>query len=228
MFLSAIIVAAGKGKRMGTKTNKVLLNINAKPILYYTLSVFESMKEIDEIILVVSKADLKYCKEEFIDKYGFKKIKNIVEGGSERQGSVFNGLKAVTKPCDIVLIHDGARPLIEEKTIIKGIEEAKIYKAVGIAVPVKDTIKEVDSNNFVVNTPDRKYLMAIQTPQIFDYNLIYNAHLKAIDDGFSGTDDTVLVERIGSKVKLVEGSYKNIKITTPEDLLIAEALLNTI
>ncbi|MGF7431878.1 2-C-methyl-D-erythritol 4-phosphate cytidylyltransferase [Thermoanaerobacterium thermosaccharolyticum] len=228
MFISVIIVAAGKGKRMGTKLNKVFLNLNGKPVLYYTIKAFENVDEIDEIVLVVSESDLEFCKSEIVNKYNFKKVKHIVVGGSERQESVFMGLKSVDNRCNIVLIHDGARPFIDRVTLQKGIEEAKSHCAVGIAVPVKDTIKVVDNDNFVIDTPDRNRLMAIQTPQIFDYKLIYKAHLKAIEDGFLGTDDTVLVERLGYKVKLVEGSYRNIKITTPEDLIISEAFLKTI
>ncbi|HHV75297.1 MULTISPECIES: 2-C-methyl-D-erythritol 4-phosphate cytidylyltransferase [unclassified Thermoanaerobacterium] len=228
MFISAIVVAAGKGRRMGTKLNKVFLKLNGKPVLYYTLNVFEKLSELNEIILVVSNEDIDYCRREIIDKYNFKKVKQIVAGGMERQESVFNGLKAVNSRCDIVMIHDGARPFIDEATLKKGIEESKHHSAVGIAVPVKDTIKVVDDDNFVVDTPDRTNLMAIQTPQIFEYRLIYEAHLKAMEDGFLGTDDTVLVERLGHKVKLVEGSYRNIKITTPEDLIISEAFLKTI
>ncbi|MGJ7044209.1 2-C-methyl-D-erythritol 4-phosphate cytidylyltransferase [Thermoanaerobacterium thermosulfurigenes] len=228
MFISAIIVAAGKGRRMGTKLNKVFLKLNGKPVLYYTLNVFEKLLELNEIVLVVSNEDIDYCRREIVDKYNFKKVRRIVAGGMERQESVFNGLKAVDSRCDIVMIHDGARPFIDKTTLKKGIEESKLHSAVGIAVPVKDTIKVVDDDNFVVSTPDRTNLMAIQTPQIFEYRLIYEAHLKAMEDGFLGTDDTVLVERLGHKVKLVEGSYRNIKITTPEDLIISEAFLNTI
>jgi len=228
MFISAIIVAAGKGRRMGTKLNKVFLKLNGKPVLYYTLNVFEKLLELNEIVLVVSNEDIDYCRREIVDKYSFKKVRRIVAGGMERQESVFNGLKAVDSRCDIVMIHDGARPFIDKTTLKKGIEESKLHSAVGIAVPVKDTIKVVDDDNFVVSTPDRTNLMAIQTPQIFEYRLIYEAHLKAMEDGFLGTDDTVLVERLGHKVKLVEGSYRNIKITTPEDLIISEAFLKTI
>lgn len=227
MFISAIIVAAGKGRRMGTKLNKVFLNLKGKPVLYYTIKAFENVEEIDEIVLVVSESDLEYCKSSIVNKYDFKKVKRIVSGGMERQESVFRGLESVDNRCSIVLIHDGARPFIDKATLLKGIEEAKNYNAVGIAVPVKDTIKVVNGDNFAIDTPDRSHLMAIQTPQIFDYKLIYEAHLKAIEDGFLGTDDTVLVERLGYKVKLVEGSYRNIKITTPEDLIISEAFLKT-
>lgn len=228
MYISAIIVAGGKGRRMGSSINKIFLDLNGKPLLYYSIKAFEGIPEIDEIIVVSSKEEVKYCQIEVIKKFRLNKVKKIVEGGEERQASVYNGLMAVDKRCEIVLIHDGARPFISRSIIAKGIKEAKIHKAVGIAVPVKDTIKVVDEDNFIINTPERKTLWGIQTPQIFDYDLITMAHKKAIEDDFIGTDDCVLVERCGSRVKLVEGSYKNIKITTPEDLIIAEALLNNL
>ncbi|QSZ28440.1 2-C-methyl-D-erythritol 4-phosphate cytidylyltransferase [Aceticella autotrophica] len=228
MYISAVIVAGGKGRRMGSSINKIFLDLNGKPLLYYSIKAFEGIPEIDEIIVVSSKEEMKHCQIEVIKKFGLNKVKRIVEGGKERQASVYNGLMAVDKRCEIVLIHDGARPFISRSIITKGIKEAKIHKAVGIAVPVKDTIKVVDEDNFIINTPERKTLWGIQTPQIFDYELITMAHKKAIEDDFIGTDDCVLVERCGSRVKLVEGSYKNIKITTPEDLIIAEALLNTL
>lgn len=225
MFVSAIIVAAGKGSRMAAAKNKVYLNLRGMPVLYYTIKVFQNIPEIREIVVVASKGEIEYCRENIVERYSFNKVKKIVEGGDERQESVYNGLMAIDEKAKIVAIHDGARPLIDGKIIINAIKDAFIYKAVGVAVPVKDTIKIADENNIVVNTPDRKSLWAIQTPQIFERELIITAHEKAIQDRFTGTDDTVLVERLGYKVRLVEGDYKNIKITTPEDLIIAEALL---
>lgn len=225
MFVSAIIVAAGKGSRMAAAKNKVYLNLNGRPILYYTIKAFHDIQEIKEIVIVASKGEIEYCRENIIKRYGFRKATKVVEGGNERQESVYNGLMEIDKKAEIVAIHDGARPLVDEKIIVNAIKEAFIYKAVGVAVPVKDTIKIADENNMVLDTPDRKYLWAIQTPQVFERDLIIAAHKKAINDKFTGTDDTVLVERMGYKVRLIEGDYKNIKITTPEDLIIAEALL---
>ncbi|MGB9678886.1 MAG: 2-C-methyl-D-erythritol 4-phosphate cytidylyltransferase [Thermoanaerobacteraceae bacterium] len=225
MFVSVVIVAAGRGKRMGESINKVFLNLNGKPVLYHTINAFENLPAVQEIILVVSKGEIKYCKENIVDKFRFTKVKKIVEGGEERQQSVFNGLMSVNEKATIIAIHDGARPLITSEVILQAIEAAYIYKAVGVGVPVKDTIKVVNNQNVVINTPDRRTLWSIQTPQVFEKEIILNAHKKAIADGFAGTDDTVLIERMGIDVMLVEGDYKNIKITTPEDLIIAEAFL---
>ncbi|MBT1278557.1 2-C-methyl-D-erythritol 4-phosphate cytidylyltransferase [Thermoanaerobacter sp. CM-CNRG TB177] len=225
MNVSAVIVAAGKGIRMGHTVNKVYLPIAGKPVLYYSLKTFDEIDWIKEIVAVVSKEEIEYCKENVIKRYFFKKPVKLVEGGSERQYSVYNGIINTERNCEIITIHDGARPLIEKEVVIKALKEAYLYKAVALGVPVKDTIKVVDEKNFILNTPDRKYLWAIQTPQVFERNLIIKAHQKALEDGFLGTDDTVLVERLGYKVKVVEGDYRNIKITTPEDLIVAEAFL---
>jgi len=225
MNVSAVIVAAGKGIRMGHTVNKVYLTIAGKPVLYYSLKAFDEIDWIKEIVVVVSKEEMEYCQENVVKKYFFKKPIKLVEGGSERQYSVYNGITNTKEDCEIIAIHDGARPLVEKETVIKALKEAYLHKAVALGVPVKDTIKVVDGKNFILNTPDRKYLWAIQTPQVFERNLIIKAHQKALEDGFLGTDDTVLVERLGYKVKVVEGDYRNIKITTPEDLIVAEAFL---
>ncbi|GLI20294.1 2-C-methyl-D-erythritol 4-phosphate cytidylyltransferase [Tepidanaerobacter syntrophicus] len=225
MQVCAVIAAGGQGKRMNSNVSKQFLTIKGHPILYYTLNKFEKMKILNEIILVVPPADVKYTKEQIIKKYGFKKT-IIVEGGKERQDSVYNGLKALPKDADIVVIHDGVRPFIPVKIIENSIEAAAECDAVGVAVPVKDTIKVVDDKSIVKTTPDRKALWAIQTPQTFKYDVIMKAYEKAMEDGFYGTDDTVLVERMGLPVKIIEGSYENIKITTPEDIIFAEAFVS--
>ncbi len=225
MQVCAVIAAGGQGKRMNSNVSKQFLTIKGHPILYYTLNKFEKMKILNEIILVVPPADVKYTKEQIIKKYGFKKTR-IVEGGKERQDSVYNGLKALPKDADIVVIHDGVRPFIPVKIIENSIEAAAECDAVGVAVPVKDTIKVVDDKSVVKTTPDRKALWAIQTPQTFKYDVIMKAYEKAMEDGFYGTDDTVLVERMGLPVKIIEGSYENIKITTPEDIIFAEAFVS--
>lgn len=225
MQVCAVIAAGGQGKRMNSNVSKQFLTIKGHPILYYTLNKFEKMKILNEIILVVPPADVKYTKEQIIKKYGFKKTR-IVEGGKERQDSVYNGLKALPKDADIVVIHDGVRPFIPVKIIENSIEAAAECDAVGVAVPVKDTIKVVDDKSIVKTTPDRKALWAIQTPQTFKYDVIMKAYEKAMEDGFYGTDDTVLVERMGLPVKIIEGSYENIKITTPEDIIFAEAFVS--
>lgn len=220
----ALIVAAGKGTRMGTKVSKQFIEIDDKPVLYYTLRAFSDCDLIDEIYLVLSKNDVEYCESHILDKYKFGKSINIVEGGTERQDSVYNGLKAI-KNCDIVLIHDGARPFISEDIIIKGIKNAKKHGACACGVIPKDTIKIRDIEGFSVSTPDRSTLFAVQTPQCFNYDLIMKCHENIKDNLVSVTDDTMIVEKYGHKVFLFEGDYKNIKITTPEDILIAESIL---
>ncbi|AIS53218.1 2-C-methyl-D-erythritol 4-phosphate cytidylyltransferase IspD [Thermoanaerobacter kivui] len=225
MIASAVVVAAGKGTRMGQTVNKVYIHLGGKPVLYYSLKVFDDIDCIKEIIVVVSKEEMGYCQQNVIKKYSFKKPIKLVEGGSERQHSVYNGLINTSKHSEIVAIHDGARPLIDKEIVLNTLEQAYVYKAAAVGVPVKDTIKIVDEDNFIVSTPDRKFLWAIQTPQVFERGLIIDAHQKAIKEGFIGTDDSVLVERLDYKVKVVEGNYKNIKITTPEDLIVAEAFL---
>lgn len=225
MQVSAIIAAGGRGRRMNSSISKQFLNIKGHPILYYTLKKFEKMDKIKSIVLVTGADDLDYTREEIIKRYRFKKIR-LVEGGKERQDSVYNGLRELSPQTDIVVIHDGVRPFVPVNIIEKSITAAAKYKAVGVAVPVKDTIKVVDKNHTIKNTPDRKTLWAMQTPQSFTYDIIMRAYEKAMRDGFYGTDDTVLVERLGLPVKIIEGAYENIKITTPEDIVFAETFIS--
>ncbi|WP_297636356.1 2-C-methyl-D-erythritol 4-phosphate cytidylyltransferase [uncultured Clostridium sp.] len=222
---SAIILAGGRGKRMNSDISKQYIEINEKPILYYTIKKFMNCKEIDEIIVVVPKDEIGYCKEKIIDKYDLK-IKSIVEGGKERKDSVLNGLRSIDKT-DIVLIHDGARPFFSENLILDGIKFAKLYKSAAPGVMPKDTIKIKDKECFSKKTLNRAELVAIQTPQIFDYDLILNCHERIDKEHIEVTDDTSVVEKYGHKVYLYEGEYTNIKITTPEDLVLAEFLSKT-
>lgn len=224
-FCSAVIVAAGRGTRMGTEVKKQYLEICGIPLLARTIKVFESCEYIDEVILVIDSNDIIFCKHEIIDRYGFDKVKSIVSGGETRQDSVYNGLQEVDKDCEVVLIHDGARPFITQDEIISLIEAAREYKACTIATPVKDTIKLVGQDEFIKETLNRNTLWSVQTPQAFMYDVILAAHRKALKDDFNGTDDAQLVERMGISVKLVKGSYNNIKITTREDLIIAKAII---
>lgn len=223
MQIGVIVAAGGRGRRMNSSVSKQFLKIKGHPILYYTLKVFESLNFIDEIILVIGSHDRKLA-EKYISYYRLKKVK-VVEGGKERQNSVYNGLSKLSPQTDVVIIHDGVRPFVTKEMIESSIKGAKKYGAVGVAVPVKDTIKVIDRNKFIKDTPKRSALRAIQTPQVFKYDLIMKAYKKAFQDGFYGTDDTVLVERLGHPVKLIDGSYENIKITTPEDILIAETFV---
>lgn len=222
--ISAVIVAAGRGTRMNMDINKVYVEVYGKPILARTIQVFEKCSYIDEIILVVGSQELIHCKQNVIDFYGFTKVKALVCGGEERQNSVYNGILEVSEDCDIVLIHDGARPFVTEDNIIDSIDAAYEYGAASVAVPVKDTIKVSDTEDFASETLDRSKLWSIQTPQAFRYGVIAQAHERAVKEGFMGTDDAVLVERMGQKMKLVPGNYYNIKITTKEDLCIARAI----
>lgn len=220
----AIIVAAGKGKRMGADVNKQFLNIKDKPILYYSLSVFSNDPFVDGIILVCSNNEINYCKEQIVEKYNIKKVIKIVSGGKERQDSVLNGLKAISD-CDVVLIHDGARPFVSHKIIEEGIKYAKTYGACTCGVSPKDTIKIKSNDGFSEDTLDRSKLFCVQTPQCFKYDLIMECHERLRQDHAFVTDDSSVIERYGKKVYLYEGGYNNIKITTQEDLLIAETIL---
>ncbi len=224
LYVSVVIVAAGKGTRMNMETNKQFIEIGGLPVLASTILKFENCCYVDEIILVVNDKDIIYCKSNIIDVYDIRKVKVITLGGPNRQDSVYNGLLEVEKSCDIVMIHDGARPFVKEDTIIENIAAACEYGAVCTAVPVKDTIKSSDEEGFVSDTLDRRFLWSVQTPQTFKYDIICKSHKKAKEEGYLGTDDAILAEKAGYKVKLVMGSYDNIKITTQEDLVIGEAI----
>lgn len=222
---AAIVLAAGSGKRMNSQVHKQYLIIQDRPVLYYSLKAFED-SAVDEIVLVVGKGEEEFCRKEIVDKYGISKVKAIVEGGKERYHSVFEGLKQ-TSDADYVLIHDGARPFVNQKIIRRCMLEVPEYQACVVGMPVKDTIKIADEGGYAKQTPDRKNVWMIQTPQTFSYALIYEAYeemLKTEDAAI--TDDAMVLERTkGKKSKLIEGSYRNIKITTPEDLLIANVYL---
>ena len=221
-----VIVAAGTGSRMNMGINKQFIKLEGKEVIVYTIEKFYNNPNIDDIVVVIKESESEFFKKEIVERYNFKNIK-IAYGGKERQDSVYNGLKLLDEKCDIVLIHDGARPFVSNKTIDTCIEEAKEHKAIVVGVPVKDTIKVIDNNNNIVDTPNRSVLWAVQTPQTFNYNILLNAYEDAFKSRFYGTDDAMLVERIGHKVKMVEGSYNNIKITTKEDLNIGSQILNS-
>ncbi|AFS79313.1 2-C-methyl-D-erythritol 4-phosphate cytidylyltransferase IspD [Gottschalkia acidurici 9a] len=223
--ISVIVVAAGMGKRMRSSINKQYLLLKDRPILSYTIDKFENNQYVDEIIIVTREEEIEYCMANVIERYKFKKVKGVIPGGNERQDSVYNGLKKVNPKCNIVLIHDGVRPFIRDSDINKMIEKTMTHKACVVGVKVKDTIKVVDSENNIVDTPDRNTLWAVHTPQCFSYELILKAHERCKEEGLLVTDDSMLVEKLGGKVKMIEGNYDNIKITTPEDLYIAESIL---
>ncbi len=219
----AIVPAAGLGKRFGKGTNKPLVSLCGKPLLLWALETLQDIPEIAEIIPVVKEQDIKLCKEIF-EEYPVAKIRRMALGGRERQDSIFNGLKLIDDRASVVLVHDGVRPLIEPRVIKNALKQMHDCDGVVIGVPMKDTVKEV-REGIVMKTPERDLLWAVQTPQIFHFQALYDAYEKAMADSFYTTDDSALVERNGGMIKMVRGSYTNIKVTTPEDLLIAEVFL---
>lgn len=231
MKTTAIVLAGGRGKRMNSAVPKQFLTIQDKPVLYYSLKAFED-SFIDSVILVASEEDREYCQKEIVGKYRFHKIDKIVSGGKERYHSVLNGIKAAGE-CDYIFIHDGARPFVTLDMLQRLYECVTECNACVAGMPVKDTIKIADENGYIEATPKRDLVWMIQTPQVFSYELIKKAYLllekdeySLIEQGISITDDAMVVETLlGEKVKLVEGSYRNIKITTPEDMGVAEGFL---
>ena len=227
--ITAIVLATGSGSRMKNKTKKQFMEIKGKPVIWYSLFEFEKSR-VDEIILVTGKEDIDYCKKEIVEKYNLKKIKNVVAGGSERYESVYNGLKEVTG--NIVLIHDGARPLINNEIIERSIEGTIKSDACVVGVPVKDTIKRADKEGYIIDTPNRSELWITQTPQSFKTDLVKMAYKKMKEELEKGnttlniTDDAMVVEEFTTnQVRFVQGDYKNIKVTTPEDIDIAELFI---
>ncbi|MEG6523924.1 2-C-methyl-D-erythritol 4-phosphate cytidylyltransferase [Desulfotomaculum sp. 1211_IL3151] len=221
----AIIPAAGVGSRMGSQVKKQYLTLQDRPVLTHTVGILEKTPEITGIVLVVASGEEVPCRELLLQANLFSKLMAVVPGGDHRQNSVYNGLCNLSSTTELVVIHDGARPLIQVDQISNVIKEARQVGAAALAVPVKDTVKMINDQGYVVTTPDREKLWAVQTPQVFRYDLIWEAHQAARAKGFYATDDCALVEALGKQVKLVQGSYENIKITTPEDMVLAEAFL---
>lgn len=224
----ALIPAAGIGKRMGASVNKQYLNLYGMPILARTISVFENSPLIDSVYLIIPAEEIPFCRKHVVEAYGFKKIAAIVPGGRERQNSVMNGLNAMQNHVsedDVILIHDGVRPFVTDNMLFESIETARIHDGAVVAVPVKDTIKTVHGS-IVIATPQRESMWQAQTPQSFRFGTIFKAGKYAEANGLSCTDDASLVELNGGEVHIVRGDYRNIKITTPEDLILAEAFLS--
>ncbi len=222
----ALIAAAGRGERMGAATRKQYLDLAGRPILAHTIAVFQQSPEVDAVVPVVAPEDVEYCWEKMVYPYGFSKVIRVVAGGVDRSQSVWLGLQALDPHTELVLVHDGVRPLVPPDQVAEVIGAARLYGAAVLAVPVKDTIKEADAGGFVARTPDRGQLWASQTPQVFAYELLLRAYRQALEqEGTGGTDDAMLVEALGCPVKLVPGAYRNIKITTEEDLTVARVLL---
>lgn len=234
--VTAIVPAAGSGSRFDIKRNKSLYTFMGKPLLIWTLQVLEGVEEIKEIVPVVKQEDMTTTYD-LVEQYKITKVKKIIQGGQERQDSVYNALKSLDSDTHLVLIHDGARPLIESQLVKKMISELMLMQSgidgIVTGVPIKDTVKEIEKlysgdnieNMFVRKTLRRDMLWAIQTPQIFFFDKILAAYENSKKDNFYATDDSALLEKYGGRIRVITGSYRNIKITTPEDIKIAEALL---
>lgn len=222
MKITAVIVAGGKGTRMGAERNKVFLTIGGREVIHFTLSAFEWNKNIDEIVVVTGADDIDACSET-VRGSGFKKVVCITEGGETRRQSVYNGLKQSTG--DIVLIHDGARALVTDKEINAALEDCIHFGAAAVGVKCKDTLKTADEKGYITGTPDRESTYLIQTPQAFYTADILAMHERAAKEDFNATDDCMIAEHYGKRVKISEGSYDNIKLTTPIDMIMAEEIL---
>lgn len=225
MKVTAIVLAAGKGSRMNSSTPKQYLSLLGKPVLFYSLQAFEKSK-VDEIILVTGSGEQEYCKKEIVEKYQLHKVMHIVEGGRERYHSVYHGLLAA-EGADYVMIHDGARPLVSTEVINFAMEVVTAKGACVVGMPVKDTIQYVDETGTICATPDRSRIWIAQTPQCFSYEVALSSYNKVISaEDTSVTDDAMVVQRYGNvQSVMLEGGYENIKVTTPEDILIAECFL---
>ena len=226
---AAIVLAAGQGKRMGTSVQKQYIELEGKPLIYYSLKTFQESGLIDSVVLVVGEGQVAYAQNEIVSKYGFSKVCAVVEGGKERYDSVWQGLKTVSQEPEVsyIYIHDGARPFVDDEILNRGYETVEQFRACVAGMPSKDTVKVVDEQGFAINTPDRKYVWVIQTPQIFEKSLIMEAYARLMKEEHEDvTDDAMAVERMMKvPVKMFEGSYQNVRITTPEDLAIAKVFL---
>lgn len=223
-MITAIIAAGGSGLRMKADVRKQYLLLENVPVLTRSLLPFDDAPQVDRIIMAVPEGDLAYCKNNIVGPYPFKKKIEIVKGGVDRQASVFEGLKAA-KGSHIVLIHDGVRPFVTRELIDACLSEVKRYGACIPAIPAIDTLKQLDRHDRVIGTIERKKIWMAQTPQCFDYDLIYNAHKAAKENRLSVTDDASLIEKMGKLISMVEGSRCNMKITTPEDFKLARAVM---
>ena len=230
----AIVLSAGRGNRMHADRPKQYLDLCGRPVIAWSLYAFEGFADVDDVILVTGSDDIDYCRSEIVDRYGLKKVRSIVPGGAERYLSVWEGLKEAKRLLNdqygqagegsYLFIHDGARPLVDDGILERCLADARQYHACVAAMPVKDTIRIADDNAFSLETPARRSVWQIQTPQVFSFPLVYESYRKLIDAGAADvTDDAMVVERESSvRAKLTEGSYRNLKITTPEDLEIAQ------
>ncbi len=224
----AVVPAAGQGIRMGGATRKQYLTLGGVPLLVLSLKVLQQVESIREIILSVPENDREYCWDEIVRPFGLRKVTQVVAGGQRRQDSVFNGLLAISDPPEMVLVHDGVRPFIDDGLVERVIACAEQTGAAVTAMPIHDTVKRVDVHKVIQETLKREELWHIHTPQVFRYDWLREAYHQAQQENWHVTDDAMLIERIGYSVSVVEGSCFNIKITRPDDLILGEALLNTI
>jgi len=225
MTVAAIIVAAGKGLRMNEDVPKQYLSLEGRPVLGHTLLVFNTCDRIDEVFVVIPAEDFDFCGKNVISPLGLQKRIKLVSGGDRRQDSVYNGLKALDQKTDLVVIHDGVRPFVKSDELEACIDGAIKFGACILGIPASDTLKRIDGAGIINGTLDRENIWLVQTPQVFKYDLILKAHEAARRDGISGTDDASLVERLGIEVRIITGNKNNIKITTQEDLAVAQAII---
>jgi 2-C-methyl-D-erythritol 4-phosphate cytidylyltransferase len=212
---------------MGQPRAKAFLPLGDIPLLAHTLQRFEACPQIDEILPLVPEEEILFCQEEVVRRFGLKKVSQPLAGGPERGESVYRGLREIQGRADGVVIHDGVRPFVSPELIARAVAASREWKAIAAAIPAGETIKEVSTDREVIRTLERRKIWLVQTPQVFEYRLIWEAYQRAQKDGFQGTDDAVLVERLGVPVRIIEGSKFNIKITTAEDMILAEALSKT-
>lgn len=224
-MVHAIIVAAGKGNRLSGSVRKQYIALDGIPILRHTLNIFDRCAMVNQIIVVVPEADLDFCHKEILTPAKPQKDINLIAGGAQRQDSVYNALKTIDPDQGIVIVHDGVRPFVKQEQLVACIEGAAELGACILGIPTFDTVKKVNPEQEIIQTLQRDTLWLAQTPQVFEANLIKKAHEKAKQEGFMGTDDAALVERLGAAVKIIPGSRNNIKITHPEDLNLARAIM---
>ncbi|HZJ85136.1 MAG TPA: 2-C-methyl-D-erythritol 4-phosphate cytidylyltransferase [Syntrophomonadaceae bacterium] len=222
--LMVVIAAAGTGSRMNSMINKQYMLLGGKPVLYYSLNCFSQMEQVQGIIVVAHPEEVDYCQTNIVEKYQFPRV-NVIPGGASRQESVQAGLDFLDAKTSYVAVHDGARPLIKAELVLKVFQEAKKHGAAIPAIMATDTMKVIDKDGFVINTLDRKTLISVQTPQIFNYAGLLKAYEEAARENFTGTDDASLYEKYIGRVKALKGDNLNLKITSPEDLIIAEELI---
>lgn len=223
--LRVVIAAGGQSRRMGESINKQYLMLEQRPVMAYSLDFFESQEMVDQVVVVVAREDVEHCRRQIVEAYGYRKVLAVVEGGRERQDSVWAGLQQLGQDTEYVAVHDGARPILSRRVLNDLLREAEEWGAAIPGVASKETVKMVDRDGFVKSTLPRSSVYAIQTPQVFKFSELYGAYRQAGEDKFTGTDDATLFERYVGMVKVVEGDSANIKITTPDDLVVVRSLL---